>query len=77
MSFCDFHIPEEIKSTLMWIATIVLGIGIVLLFLKRYKKIDIDGDFPPFMILAGFICSVLIGVSSEKKREGFSALYGF
>ena len=71
-------ISENMVSAVMWIMTIILGIGIILLFLERYRKISISPYISPYMILIGFLGSVIVGVgTTSKKREGFKSIYGF
>lgn len=75
---CIAGIPDKMVSTAMWVTTIILGIGIIVLFLNKYKKIQVSDNAGPFMILIGFLGTLLIGVATSKKnRESFSKLYGF
>lgn len=78
---CLMEIKDSMVTVLMWIFTAILAIGIILQYTKLYGKMStrngINDKLPVIMTTIGFLGSVIIGVASGKKREGFKALYGF
>lgn len=64
----------------MWLFTIVLGIGILMMLIKRFGNFSwrrsIGDTTPVIMTLVGFLGATLIGIGSGQKREGFKAIYG-
>ncbi len=78
---CLIELKDGMVTTAMWIFTIILGIGIIVLLMQRYgnKKWDecFGGNLAPILLVVGFIGSMLIGIAGgDKKREGFCAIYG-
>ena len=79
---CLIELKDNMVTTAMWIFTIILGLGILILLLKKYGGKHWKGCFgenaAPIMLVVGFLGSMLIGIAGgDKKREGFTALYGF
>lgn len=78
---CLIELKDGMVTTAMWIFTIILGLGIIVLLMKRYGKSCWNNCFSdhlaPILLVVGFLGAMLIGVAGgDKKREGFSALYG-
>jgi hypothetical protein len=77
---CLIDLKESTITFLMWLFTIILGIGVVMATLKRFGGWRMRGSIgdtaPVVMLIVGFIGATLIGIGSGKKREGFKALYG-
>ena len=77
---CLMDVKESTITIIMWIFTLVLAIGIALQIAKLNGKFAtrhaIPDNLPVIMLSIGFVGSVFVGVTSNKKREGFKALYG-
>ena len=77
---CLLDVKEHSVTTLMWLFTIILSIGIIMAFIRHYGswhcKKCIDEKVPLWMSAIGLVGSVFIGIASSQKREGFKALYG-
>lgn len=78
---CLIELKDGLVTAAMWIFTIILGLGIIVLLMKRYGKSCWNSCFSdnlaPILLVVGFIGSILIGVAGgNKKRESFSAIYG-
>ena len=78
---CLIDLKESSITFLMWLFTIILGIGIAMAALKRFGGWHMRGSIgdtaPIVMSIVGFLGATLIGIASGKKREGFRALYSF
>lgn len=77
---CLFDVKEQSVTVLMWVFTIILGVGVLLSFMRHYGswhcKKCIDDRVPLYMTAIGLIGATLIGMASGEKREGFKSLYG-
>lgn len=77
---CLIDLKETTITFLMWLFTIILGIGIAMIALKRFGGWRMRGSIgdttPVVMAIIGFVGATLIGIGSGEKREGFKALYG-
>ena len=76
---CLLEIKDKSATSLMWLFAALLAVGIIIYFMKVYGNGDnINKNIGPICLLVGFAGSMLIGIASgKKKREGFTALYGF
>lgn len=77
---CLLDLKESSVTFLMWLFTIILGIGVLMAILKRFggwhSRRLIGDTTPVVMLIIGFVGATLIGIGSGQKREGFKALYG-
>ena len=77
---CLLDIKESTVTVLMWIFTVVIAVGIFLVYAKDHAgwhmRECIGKGVPLAMLIIGFLGSVFIGVTSDKKREGFKAIFG-
>lgn len=77
---CLLDLKESSITFLMWVFTIILGIGILMMLIKRFGSFSwrhsIGDTTPVIMALVGFLGATLIGIGSGEKREGFKAIYG-
>ena len=77
---CLIDLKESTITFLMWLCTIILGIGVVMAALKRFGGWRVRGSISDtasvVMLIIGFVGATLIGIGSGKKREGFKTLYG-
>lgn len=78
---CLIGLKDSLVTTSMWIFTIILGLGIIVLLMKKYGKKEwnscLNDNLAPILLIVGFLGSMLIGIAGGRKtREGFASIYG-
>lgn len=67
---------EEITTTLMWIFTAIMFIGLIMLSLDKHKFSFNSHEVGIWMTWGGLAASVVTAIMSDRKKEGFAAVYG-
>jgi len=68
---------KSVNGALMWIFTIMIFIGFILIYKNLNGEIVFGNKYEGLIIaLIGLICSVFVGVNTSKKGiENFTLLY--